>query len=117
MNYLFVTIKRVGKRLPTEGDYENYIYNLKKSLVNSPYQMDICKRVIETDDHGRKHLHMIILVDTYFDWNKLKIYRTNWHVHTVYIESPQDLERISNYMDKEVTVFMRAIKEGAYLFQ
>lgn len=120
MNYLFVTIKRVGKRLPTEADYMNYLNALDKEYTkqNNPL-LNICKQVIETDDHGRKHLHMIILERNDFNWNSLKLYKTNWHVHTIKIESADDLERISNYMDKEdnTNVFIEAVRQGAYLFQ
>jgi len=118
MQYLFVTVKRVGKRMPTEADYENWLI----ALENHQFKLQICKKVIETDQNNRKHLHMIILVDNDFNWNCLKLYKTNWHIHTLKIESSEDLENVCGYMDKEgqdqrvVERFMKAIHNGEYLF-
>jgi len=118
MQYLFVTVKRVGKRMPTEADYENWL----RALENHQFKLEICKKVIETDQNNRKHLHMIIMVDFLFDWNCLKLYKTNWHVHTLKIDSDRDLKNISEYMDKEdnddgFRGFIEQRDNGEYLFQ
>lgn len=115
MKYLFVTVKRVGKRLPIEADYINYINQLKKQL-----DMTIEKQSFETDSHGRLHVHMIVLVTDRYNWNNLKLYKTNWHIHTLEIGSQEDLERISAYIDKEETDFQEFIKRrdaDEYLFK
>lgn len=116
MKYLFVTVKKVGKKLPTTAQYE--LYSLKVFRKISPSNQ-IQKEVYETDKHGRLHLHMILYVEDWFDWDNLKIYKNGWHVHTIEIDSHEDLCRISGYMDKDdgFKEWLKQLRSGEYLFQ
>jgi len=123
MQHFFVTIKRVGKRLPRISDYESYF----KRLNHKPEFIDIIRvlhDVYEMDKNKRMHYHGLYVVDHRFSMTEnemfdlLNIFKTNWHINVRECYNNQDVESCFTYMQKEaVNEFLESLHQGQYLFR
>lgn len=123
MQTFFITVKRVGKRLPRMSDYESYFSRLLKvreflELIGMIYD------VYEVDSHKRIHYHGLYVVDTSVKFTESEIYdvfnvfKTNWHINVRECFTEEDVNSCLRYMRKdEVKKFREEILEGKYMFQ
>lgn len=119
----FVTIKRVGKRLPRMSDYESFFTRLNR-VQEFKNCIGCIHDVYEVDKHKRIHYHGLFVVDKELPmtendmFNIFNVFKTNWHVNIRECYTEEDVNSCFRYMQKdEVKEFVEAIKSGKYMFQ
>lgn len=99
--FYFITVKRVGKQLPTEKHYKIWL-NRFHSHIGNDRLIDILDQCYEYGTFNRLHMHLLVCTHGAQNFNFLyDMFKSNWHVDVRHVQDENDLPKISNYMEKE----------------
>jgi len=99
-NYYFITVKRVGKQMPTLKHYTIWLNRFHN--WHNPEFYQIVDQAYEYGKFNRLHLHMLVLGPANKDFSNLyNMFKSNWHVDVQCVKDEKDIPTILNYLLKE----------------